>query len=576
MRRRHMARDGPVAIWQVGVVGFVVLLSVFLAAISGEGSPAPRIDVSLGFSGYFVPERMVPLRVRISGVDEAFAGSLQITEQVGNAWRGQARASFCIPIDSALGIHEDAIPIYDFSHPLVVSLLDEQRNIIAQQEVNLRDKWKSKPFTLLAGSFDSAFQAVGDAVQISEIELPSKWVSYGGVSSLWLGRMSYGLSAAQEEAIYRWTSAGGTTVIFTGSDFFRIDSPLMRGMIPLASPHMAAGERRLSGDLRSGAKVVMGDPVGAPLVIWRRLGAGDVLLVTVDAFSLSQAQYTDLRGVVTDAELLNLNDVARSLLLQMPLTRPGFPTAIAIVAVLLLSLVMIASRVRRGPARGVMLLIVVLACSVWSGLYANQTKQLCNIYTVNTGVSAQMALGYTILSRGYIYLGGRDLAAPLVRVNDAILQELPHDLNDTSYDIDISCDDGATISMQPEHMRVLRGGSRDAARISLFRSGDERVEIDSRLDVALPYAAVINDGESFVVGPISPGAHEYSLSGATGALAPTPRGLAMLYNAVSKAYDLSLGTWLIAGGVSDSIVDDGNYRQKVRDVKLVLVEGESR
>ena len=102
------------------------------------------------------------------------------------------------------------------------------------------------------------------------------------------------------------------------------------------------------------------------------------------------------------------------------------------------------------------------------------------------------------------------------------------------------------------------------------------MEIDSRLDVALPYAAVINDGESFVVGPIAPGAHEYSLSGATGALAPTPRGLAMLYNAVSKAYDLSLGTWLIAGGVSDSIVDDANYRQKVRDVKLVLVEGESR
>jgi len=43
---------------------------------------------------------------------------------------------------------------------------------------------------------------------------------------------------------------------------------------------------------------------------------------------------------------------------------------------------------------------------------------------------------------------------------------------------------------------------------------------------------------------------------------------------VRRYYDLPNGIWLVAGTITDSTVDGGDYRQKVRDVKLILVEGE--
>ena len=323
-------------------------LLVVLAHVSVSGLPAGRIDVSIGFSGYFVPERIAPLRVTLLGIDPGFGGSLRVSEEVGNAWRGEAATSICIPIDGGSARYEEAIPIYDFSHPLRVLLLDERRHVVAQQEVPLRDKWRSEPFVLLAGGFPPS--AVPDAVQISETELPTKWLSYEGVASVWLGRTAYEMTTEQQEAIYRWTSAGGRTVLFTGSDFFRIDSPLMRSLLPLSDPHLADG-RILLGDTRSGGQVLLRDSTGTPLVISRRFGAGEVFLVTIDAFSLSPEEYAKLRDIVPGAALLDLSDLTASLLEQTPLVRPGYPTAIGIAAVLLLSLVVIVSHVRKGAIR---------------------------------------------------------------------------------------------------------------------------------------------------------------------------------------------------------------------------------
>jgi len=85
---------------------------------------------------------------------------------------------------------------------------------------------------------------------------------------------------------------------------------------------------------------------------------------------------------------------------------------------------------------------------------------------------------------------------------------------------------------------------------------------------------MILDGTTFLLEPIHPGVHAYSLSREAEAFAPTSRELSSLYAAVNKDYDLSNGIWLVAGTITDSTVDGGDYRQKGRDVKLILVKGE--
>ena len=572
-RRSPMARDGPVAVERMRRAFLVGSLLVVLAQVSLSALPAARIDVSIGFSGYFVPERIAPLRVTLLGIDPGFGGSLRVSEEVGNAWRGEAATSICIPIDGGSTKYEEAIPIYDFSHPLLVFLLDDKQHVVAQQELPLRDKWRSEPFVLLAGGFPSS--VVPDAVQIRETELPAKFLSYEGVASVWLGRTAYEMTTEQQEAICRWTSAGGRTVLFTGSDFFRIDSPLMRSVLPLTDPHLADG-RILLGDTRIGAQVLLRDSTGTPLVISRRFGAGEVFLVTVDAFSLPLEEYAKLRDTVPIADLLDLSDITASLLEQMPLVRPGYPTAIGIAAVLLFSLVVIASHVRKGAIRVILLLSTIIVCSLWSALYTNRAKRLCNVYTINTHVTVQALVGYMWSVYGVVYLGGMDSAELLACVDGAVLQELPRDLSGARYDLHLRCDRNALIVMSPDQMRLLRGGRSVEPSISLFLSGDERVEIENRLGVSLPYAVLISGAKSFVLGPISPGAHEYSATRETNGIMPAPAQLVSLYTAVSEAYDLSVGTWLVAGEDSDSIVERGDYREKVRVVKLFLVEGEKR
>ena len=565
----HMAQDRSkwVVRMRLGVLLLVASLAVSVSALA-----SPQIDVSLGFSGHFVPERMAPLRVSLSGLESSFSGSVRIAEQVGNAWRGQARSSVCFHINGASRIYEDTIPIYGFSQPLLVSLLDEEGRVIAQQEVPLRDKWLKEPFIVAAGEFPAP--VTPDAVQIDETDLPTKWLSYAGVRSLWIGRTTNGLTAEQEEAIYRWTSAGGITVVFTGSDFFRLDSPLVRDMIPLTNPHLAEGVH-LVGDLRPGEEVLLHGSTGEPLLVSRQLGAGVVLLVTADAFSLTEAEQAQLRDLVPSATQVDLSDATASMLQQMPVTRPGYPTAIAIVAVLLTALVVIISRVRSDLVRVVSLFTVIVACSLWSGLYANRTKQVHDVYTIKTAVSVQQRLGYSIVSSGLTYIAGRiDSALPKVRVNDWMLQALPRDLNEGSYDIELLCNHVALVSLSPGDIRILRGGSDNTPLISMSFSGDERVVINNGLSLSLPSAAIMLDGTTFLLRPISTGVHAYSLSREAEAFAPTSRELSSLYAAVNKDYDLSSGIWLVAGTITDSTVDSESYRQKVRDVRLILVEGE--
>ncbi|MCK4683282.1 hypothetical protein KAT59_09695, partial [Candidatus Bipolaricaulota bacterium] len=69
-------------------VGQLVLGLLLLVTV--RGIALPQIEVDLGFAGRFVPGRMTPIRLIVSGVEHPFSGSFRITEEIGNAWRGEA------------------------------------------------------------------------------------------------------------------------------------------------------------------------------------------------------------------------------------------------------------------------------------------------------------------------------------------------------------------------------------------------------------------------------------------------------------------------------------------------------
>jgi hypothetical protein len=260
-----------------------------LLLVTVRGIALPQLEVDLGFAGRFVPGRMTPIRLIVSGVEHPFSGSFRIMEEIGNTWRGEASSLIEIPIPLVSnGEYEQILPFYDFTQPLKVSLCASDGTPVANAEVTLRDQKRESAFPLLVGAFPTPIDT--EAVAIASSDLPVHWLAYDGVKSLWVGRTQAGLSREQWEAIARWTLAGGTLVLFSGADFYLLDSPVLRELIPISNPSLTMGEdgiRILSGEARSGSRSINGRADESTLLFVRNYGAGTVLLIPVSTFDLT-------------------------------------------------------------------------------------------------------------------------------------------------------------------------------------------------------------------------------------------------------------------------------------------------
>ncbi len=551
----------------------LVLCLLLLAA--ARAVAAPRIEVEVGFAGRFLPERTIPIAITISGLDYPVSGSLRIVQRIGNAWRGEATSTTDFHIGRInSGTYTEALPLYDFAHPLAVSLIDDAGNTITQETVDLRNGWSSVPLAVAVGEFPDSL--TGDRTLVDGSNLPSAWSCYDGVGSLWIGQLTDDLNNEQWQAICRWTHAGGTTVVFTGSDIFLIDSPLVRGLISIIDPHVTDGQL-LTGGLRPGADTIMLDESGSPLIVKQPYGAGTVFTVTKNAYSLTQEEIHFLQQAVSPADPVTILAETQEMLDTMKLSRPGYPTALALVTCVLLSLMVVVARTKNTHRIVIYLLSATVGLALWSGLYTNKTKAFSDIYKINTELYVQDSVGYEIVSYGIASIGSRPFTTE-VSVAQPVIQELPHDLkgHSHSYNIALVDDKNASVEIVRGEERLLSGGGDCLIPVSCYQSGDERITIKNGLGYPLECGVFIRDGIAFSLGTIANGEATYTLSEGIvpDEFVPNRREIAALYDAVCKHYAIYQGTWVIGGMVVDANRTIASHREKVRDVKLIVVAGE--
>jgi hypothetical protein len=574
------------------VLGFLGLLLL----VTVRGIALPQIEVDLGFAGRFVPGRMTQVRLIVSGVEHPFPGFFRITQEIGNTWRGEASSLIEIPIPLVFnGEYEQLLPLYDFTHPLKVVLCTFDGTPVASAEVSLRDSMREDAFSLLVGAFPTLVDS--EAVAVAPYDLPVHWLAYDGVKSLWIGRTQTSLSRAQWEAIARWTLASGRLVLFSGVDFYPLDSPVLRELIPLSNPSLTMGEdgiRILSGETRPGSRYIGERANGSTLLFMRDYGAGTVLLIPVSAFDLTAEEIAAVSAEIPPAQLVSLSDLNADLLEEMPIDRPGFPAVLSVVVLSLMSLTLIASKVR-SPKRIVLSLAVATSVlSVLSGLYLNQAKRVNDVYCLKTVLCVETSLGCQLdwcglfANRAADVRCGGEGALPVMEV-------LPRDLRDANYDVSWVKGEGLSLQLAHGERRALRGGEACSIPITIRYAGDEEVEIENRLPAPLSEAYLLVDGQAFSLGEIGIGTWSYTLGDGVHSERIHPDGvpservpfarvlsagvrlhdasLAAFYSTIKPWYSAENGVWLIGGRVSDTLVVQDGVRLKVRVVSLYVLAG---
>ena len=135
-----------------------VFLAILLAS-PAFAVAALDLDGKVGLSGAFVPGLLAPVRILVSS-ETPFEGFLRISQQVGNAWRGEAIIEREIPLRFIGRFEQEKIlPIYDFTQPLQLSLLDATGTPLLTEEIALRSGWREQAFPVFVGDFLSPIES---------------------------------------------------------------------------------------------------------------------------------------------------------------------------------------------------------------------------------------------------------------------------------------------------------------------------------------------------------------------------------------------------------------------------------
>ncbi len=538
---------------------------------------ATTFEVVVGLGGHVVPGRLAPIRLTFTGLP-GDAARLRVLQDVGNAWSGETTMSFEVPlILSDAGDCEEVLPFYDVALPLRIELLSATGRVLAQKEVELRSKKEDEPFPVGVGAFSTPF--ADRSVLLSPAELPRDWSAYAAAESVWIGRTRNGLDADRWDALARWVLSGGTLVVFTGGDFFLLDAPRLRDLLPIANPILTEredGTRALTGDLRGDAAVLLSKD-GVPWLIVRRYGGGSVLFVSTDAFSLDREEFAEIRGHVPPTRALSLVEATSDLLDRQPIDHPDAWAAALLVGLAVIALLSLVARREWRPSMGRALLGVFgfLALSSW--LYTNPPRVVSDMYQTDTRLSVYSSLGISV-SCSALFSSSRQPAEAEVRLDSAPFEFLPRGFESGSYGL--SYNEGtARIELALGERRLLAAHGTAPASLQARLTGDEEARLTSRLPRRIPDALLLIDGEAFLLPALEPCEEATVYFGS-----PLPSGMVhlgveggpldRLLAAAARILPLDRGAWLVAGEVTEERRAGDGARTKVRDVSLYVVEVE--
>jgi hypothetical protein len=549
----------------------VALCSLALGYVGARAAYA--LDVAVGLGGHVVPGYLAP--IRLSFIDPpGDVACLRVLQNVRNAWGGEARMSFEFPmVLSDAGDCEEVIPLYDVEQPIRVELLAASGMVLAEQEVGLRPEEKDAPFPVGVGALSAPF--ADRAVLVSPAELPRTWSAYAAVESVWIGRTRDGLDADRWDALACWVLSGGTVVVFTGGDFFLLDAPRLRDLLPIANPVLMkreGGTRVLAGDLRDDAAVLLSKE-GLPWLIAGRYGGGSVLLVTTDALSLDFEESAELLRRIPPARTLSLVAATSDLLDRQPVDHPDTWAATLLVGLVVIALSLLVARREWRPSMGLALLGVFGLLTLSSYLYT-APRVVNDVYRTETRVSVYGSLGISV-SCSALFSSSPRSAEVEVRLDGVPAEILPRRFGSGSYDLSY-VDGTAQMKLAPGDRRLLTALGTASTVLQARLTGDAEVHLASRLPRRIPDALLLVDGEAFPLPAIEPRDVTLHLG------EPLPSGtyrlgveggpIERLLAAAAHTFPLDQGAWLVAGEVTEMRRTGDGARTTVRQVSLYVVE----
>lgn len=560
--------------------GLLVVLTVAsLLAVTLPVGAEDAFDVAVGLGESIVPGRFAPIRLTPTS-DLADATHLRVVQDVGNAWRGETTMSFEVPIAlSDAGDCEEVIPIYDAALPLRVELLAAGGRVLAQNEVDLRSRKADQPFAVGVGVFSVPF--ADRLVSISPADLPRDGAAYSAAASVWIGRTRGGLDADQWDALARWVISGGTLVVFTGDDFYLLDAPRLRDLLPVVDPIVTEREdglRILAGDLRTGASVLLSE-AGAPLLISGSYGGGTILLVSTDAFSLDRESLANIQSQVPPAHFLSLNELASTLLDRQPVAHPSAWAAFLLLVLAVIALPALVLWRERKSSTVPALLGAFCFLTLLSWVYTAPSRAVRELYQTNVTLSlysSRSSLGVSALCVA-LFSASRQPAAVDAKMDAAPLESLPSRFEPGSFDLAYR-EGTARIELMPGERRVLAAQESVPARLQAWLAGDEGIRVKSRLPHRISDALLLIDGVGFLIPAIEPRETTIYLGSTLSPdavhLGAEGGPLDLFLAAAARTLPLDRGAWLIAGEVTETQRRDDGAWAGVRDVSLYVAEVE--
>jgi len=535
-------------------------------------SAQPEISAEFGFDHQLVRYRFAPIQVTLSGLPEPIAGHLIVQQFVG------PDPSTPVSVEQEIvsgriqnGVYRGTLPAYDPILPIIVQLIDEQGNLIASVSESVRQSARGLPFAVVAGT---PYHVDDTEAIVDPSELPADWWAYDPVSVLWL--TSPLTTRAVWVGLGAWVSAGGSLVLFSGSDFYQWDSPLARELLPFTDPSLRDGADSASvlvGRPRAGAQVLL-TKQDQPFLVRIPYGAGVVSLVTERFRDLDEM---DLRRIEPripmSRRLLSADALSEDLLNETPVLRPMYAFAPLVVVAVLAALLAARRRsVRHAGSAVVLFLASIAVVAVSSGLYLNRLGHMAYAYTISTTLHIGTAFSCSTVSYAFFSLEAVQMTIPQEKgAFPAQVQQVPSAKSVYSMRSETT---STTFNVPARMRRFVRGCDTRGVGFRLAVDDTVRsIRVEPLEERQLVSAMIFADGY-FHRFPLDRVGAIVRLDDLTrlGTSAMTATETAM-YSSVSRWMPSLTGTWLLTLSETGELTRSTETTEKVRVVDVDIVQG---
>ncbi len=473
------------------------------------------------------------------------------------------------------GEYTSVIPVYDAVNPMQFELRSATGELLAATTLDLREGFHATPFPV----YDRALPRFDDQAALVDVgTLPTDWWAYDGAESVWIASS---LPDESWTALAQWVLAGGSLVIVTGSDFYRMDTSALRALLPIANPAVTvsdAGTSYVSGTFAAECVRLTAED-GFPLLIQADNGGGSVSVVTVRAGALTASELSEIAEHVPAADLIRLNETTSLLLGSQRVATLNKPLLVLLIGLGIGIVAGVTVAGRRNARWGwIGIGVGMTVASVLAGLASNPANQIVGVYTYNTDVTVLTEHGIHIVSSS---LYSRSVQPFWQTYPEGLIPNLslPRTLTgSTSYGL-LADSSSLQWTVLPGEVRDWRAYGSAVPLVHVHREDATTLRISNFHPTDFSDTWALIDGYVHTLGSLAEGTHRYEIGGTGTRLATflgeardqAYRAAAELLDGVRRFVAVEKGVWLVTFAIHDR-TDVNGVAQEVRDLTMVIAK----